>query len=37
MEKLSSIPLHQLRTFVEIIGGDKSLQHQLKRQDRVNF
>ena len=24
-------------TFVEIIGGDESLQHQLKRQDCVNF
>ena len=24
-------------TFVEIIGGDEALHHQLKRQDRVNF
>ena len=29
--------LDQWRTFVEIIGGDESLQHQLKRQDCVNF
>ena len=28
---------HQWRTFVEIIGGDELLHHQLKRQDRVNF
>ena len=27
----------QWRTFVEISGGDESLQHQLKRQDRVNL
>ena len=27
----------QWRTFVEVIGGDESFQHQLKRQDRVNF
>ena len=27
----------QWRAFVEIIGGDESLQHQLKRQDCVNF
>ena len=27
----------QWRTFVEIIGGDESLHHQLKRQDRANF
>ena len=27
----------QWRTCVEIIGGDESLHHQLKRQDRVNF
>ena len=27
----------QWRTFVEIIRGDESLHHQLKRQNRVNF
>ena len=27
----------QWRTFAEIIRGDESLHHQLKRQDRVNF
>ena len=27
----------QWRTFVKTIGGDESLQHQLKRHDRVNF
>ena len=27
----------QRRTIVEIIGGDESLHHQPKRQDRVNF
>ena len=28
---------NQWRTFVEIVGGDESLQHQLKREDLVNF
>ena len=27
----------QWRTFVEIVGGDESFQHQLKREDLVNF
>ena len=29
--------MRQWRTFVEIIGGDELLLHQLKRQDSVNF